>query len=163
VSTKRFLVFLVILVLLASITVPALAKKPDKYSDSFPQSFPVASCDGFDVMLEGMLNVDVTVYYDNDGNEDRTKLHLTSNDRYYTIPDMGKEAWGPITINVFLEAGETKAAGVNAKLTIPGEGTILIDAGQIKIDADDNIVFLKGNHQLMEGDFDKLCTWFAEP
>jgi hypothetical protein len=158
--TKRFSLIFVIVVLLAGITTPALAKKPDRYSFEIDQVFPIADCGEFDVLVEGTLFVDSTVFYDEDGNFVREKWDVTTDDRYYS-PQTGKEARDSVTFNTFwFENWEVKTVGLSLKLTIPGEGTLLINAGHLKWDAAGNIVFVKGNYG--KEDYDKFCAWFAE-
>jgi len=56
-------------------------------------------------------------------------------------------------------------AGIQFRLTIPGEGTVLMDVGRLVFDADFNITFEAGQHPVYypeEGAFEKLCVWFAE-
>lgn len=157
---RRFILIFIIVVLLASITTPALAIEPDKSSSMIPQDFHVADCGDFEVRIEGTLYYGETVFYDKDGNFDRFRWHITTDDLYYTVPDTGKEARGSTTFNWTAGIGVDMTVGPTYKLTIPGEGTILINAGHLAWDADGNLVFVKGNYA--KEDYAKLCSWFGE-
>jgi hypothetical protein len=52
--------------------------------------------------------------------------------------------------------------GLNLAFTAPGWGVILLDAGQYVIDwITGEFVFEAGPHQGVNGDYDKLCQYFA--
>ena len=78
----------------------------------------------------------------------------------YTSLDTGKEARDSVTFSWTWGIGVDKVVGVTYKLTQPGEGTLLINAGHLEWDADGNLVFIKGNYG--KEDYDKFCAWFAE-
>lgn len=165
---KKILVAFTIAVILGTMTLPALAKPPDHFSEIFdePPLF-IADCGDFEVLTQGStLYLDGTVHYDKEGNPTKIITHYWAEDVYWS-PETGKEV--PMETNLLtsledLESGEIRSAGIQFRLTIPGEGTILMDVGRLVFDYPD-ITFEAGQHPVYfpeEGDFEKLCAWFAE-
>jgi hypothetical protein len=80
------------------------------------------------------------------------------------VPETGEALFGATNgLNVFAEdlEGSWTNTGLLYHLNIPGVGAVLIDAGRIIRDADGNVLFVAGNHQLILGD-DVLCAALGE-
>jgi hypothetical protein len=52
-------------------------------------------------------------------------------------------------------------AGLRFILTVPTLGVVLLDAGRVEFDADGEIVFDGGSHQLILGDVEGFCAFFT--
>ena len=51
--------------------------------------------------------------------------------------------------------------GLRFRVAFPGLGVVLLDAGRIVFDADGNVVFEAGPHQIVNEDFAEFCAAFA--
>jgi hypothetical protein len=57
--------------------------------------------------------------------------------------------------------GQTASVGMRFRVAFPGLGVVLLDAGRIVFDADGNVVFEAGPHQVFNEDFTEFCAAFA--
>ena len=166
---KKILVAITIAIILGAMALPVLAKPPDHFFVSFAEApFLIADCGDYEVWTRDyQIYLNGTIHYDKEGNSTRIIQHW-SGDGFFWSPETGKEVY--MDSNLFnsvdvLETGDTKSAGVQFRLTIPGEGTILMDVGRIIFNPFPNITFEAGQHPVYfpeEGATDKLCAWFAE-
>lgn len=166
---KKITLALIITFLLAAMAVPALAKPPDHFSIWFPEApLLIADCGDFTVETKDyIIYLDGTVHFDKDGNPIKAITHW-SGEGFYWSPETGKEV--PMQSNLFnsveyFDTGETISAGIQFKLTLPGEGTILMDVGRMVFEPYPVITFTAGQHPVYfpdEGGLEKLCAFFAE-
>jgi len=138
----------------------AWAVPPVHIAGSEQGNDPIADCGTFEVWDEFTLNFRGTEHYDRDGNLVRVVEHVWGTDRLYS-PDTGKSL-SPASYNqgetVDLVEGQVRVSGVIFRITVPGSGAIFLDVGRYIIDFDEGLVFLAGQHQFFEGDFDGLCA-----
>lgn len=165
----KMLAAMIVAILFAAVALPALAKPPDQFSDTYTEEpLMIADCGDFEVWTRGSQIVyDGMIHYDREGNPTRIITRWWSQDTFWN-PDNGKEAAveGKLFNTIDLPAtGETVAMGIQFKLTLPGEGTLLVDVGRIVFDPFPTIVTAVGHHPYWlpePGDFDKLCAYFAD-
>jgi hypothetical protein len=84
-----------------------------------------------------------------------------------TNPATGATATGHQAINIELDPTSPSPrtvsfAGLRFILTVPTLGVVLLDAGRVEFDADGEIVFSGGSHQLILGDVEGFCAFFAQ-
>ncbi len=77
-----------------------------------------------------------------------------------TNPLNGKTATGVDNWLEVFDVGseEFSIRGLVFHFNFPGAGVVLIDAGILTFDADDNVILVGGPHQVFEGDFEALCA-----
>jgi hypothetical protein len=69
-----------------------------------------------------------------------------------------------VAIARFNPDGSVKSFTINGTVNsfvIPGVGSVLLDAGTVVFDSEDNIVKIGGPHQQLEGDVDGFCSALA--
>lgn len=137
------------LLLLAATTLPARAAAPvfDR-STAISDNEVVANCGDFLLVFDGVASISWTTFLDNGGVPQRVTLHGVSNGML-SNPITGKAlADEPSVMNMTLdlEAGTTTQAGAWWTVTVPGEGSILIEAGRLVFDGSGPPVFIAGPH-----------------
>ena len=125
----------------------------------------LVECGTFDIRDDFVLEGTATTFYDSNGEPVRIRFHFTAVDRFYNS-DTGKEytATTANTIDfVDLQSGQLDAMGLEYHLTVPGVGVVILDAGKLIFDAQGNVVFESGQHQILgsETDTDKFCQVLA--
>src|SRR5215203_1534467 len=125
----------------------------------------LVNCDGFDIRDDFIQRGTQTTFYDRNGEHVRDRFHFRYVDRFYNS-ETGKEytATTANTIDfVDLQSGQLDAMGLEYQLTIPGVGLVILDAGKLIFDAQGNVVFESGQHQILgsETDTDKFCQVLA--
>jgi hypothetical protein len=137
----------------------AAAVPPVQIAGSDQGNTLVADCGTFQVWDEFTLNWRGTEHYDQDGNPVRVVEHVWGVDRLYNA-DSGKSFGGSFNQGemVDLVEGQVKVGGIIFRITVPGSGAVLLDVGRFIFDFDEGIVFLAGQHQVIEGDLEGLCA-----
>jgi len=155
----RFVSIIVVLVLLASSTVPVAAKPPTRYT-ILTSGTGEYDCGTFKIANEWSQESVYTEFFDKQGDLIRLwgMLRITE-----TYSHGGKVAMGKnnLVIAVDFTDGEPnriRNMGIAYHVVLPGVGTIFIDAGYAEMAAPEWELILHGNHQYYSGDFDKLCA-----
>lgn len=166
---KKILVAIIIAILIGTMALPVFAKRPDRFTDSFTEApMLIADCGDYEVWTkDSQLYLNGTIHYDNEGSPIMIITHWKVEDTYWS-PETLKEV--SVDVKLFnsvevLATGEFQSAGIQFRLTLPGEGTILMDVGRYVFDADFNIIFKSGKHPVFfpeEGGTEKLCAFFAD-
>ena len=166
---KKILMATTITILLSVMALPVLANPPDHFSDFYEEApWTIADCGDFTVETrDTTIYLNGTIHYDKGGNMIKAITHWRG-DGVYWSPETGKEVnMDSNLINTFdyYETGETIATGIQFKITVPGEGTILMDVGRMVFQPFPNVIWEAGQHPVLlpedEG-FDKLCAYFAD-
>lgn len=126
----------------------------DMFTDEETCAFPI------DVRFVGRL--EITSFFDRHGGLVRVQIR-GSDVGTATNPANGKTARG-VDHYMFIErvrTGETATVGLFVHMNVPGAGIVLIDAGNVVVDADGNIVHAGGPHDLIDGNFSALCAALA--
>src|SRR5215210_5527772 len=121
----------------------------------------LVNCDGFDIRDDFIQRGTQTTFYDRNGEPVRDRFHFRYVDRFYNS-ETGKEytATTANTIDfVDLQSGQLDAMGLEYQLTIPGVGLVVLDAGKLIYDAEGNLIFESGQHQILGSnpDTEKFC------
>jgi hypothetical protein len=99
-----------------------------------------------------------TLYFDKRGNVERTLLHL------YTFATWTNPRSGQSLIErdhlfaIVYPDLSSWDIGLNYHLSLPRGRVILVDAGKLVGDADQNIVFEAGRHPIEDGDVAAMCA-----
>ena len=142
---------------------PALAAPPTTRTFLLQGTQLLANCDGFQVFDDYDATVDVTTFYDKDGN--RVEIHQAINgtDTYrQSVTGQSITMGTHFMVHIDLQVGQNSSAGLQYHLMIPGLGHVLLDAGRTVYDfSTGTFIFLAGPHQVATGDTSGLCAAFA--
>jgi hypothetical protein len=158
-----WLALCVSLVVGLAVIAPAAAVPPERIviEDIHIEQVDSTSCDfPFLEVFDG--RVTITTYFDDNGNPIRVQFHLPFHGT------LTNEATGEsvsadqvLQVSVELEEGTESDVGLRFRVVFPGLGVVLLDAGKVVFDADGNVVFEAGPHQIVNEDFAEFCAAFA--
>lgn len=142
---------------------PAVAVPPEKVviEDLHIEQVDSSSCDfPFLEVFDG--RVTITTFFDNEGNPIRVTFHLPFHGTL-TNEATGESVSADQVLQETddLEEGTVSWLGLRFRVTFPGLGVVLLDAGKIVFAADGNVVFEAGPHQVVNGDFAGFCAALA--
>lgn len=146
-----------------AVVVPAGAVPPEKvvFEDIHIVQVDNTSCDfPFLEVFDG--RVTITTFFDEDANPTRLTFHLPFHGTL-TNEATGESVSADQVLKetVDLEEGTDSLVGMRFRVAFPGLGVVLLDAGRIVFDADGNVVFEAGPHQVFNEDFTEFCAAFA--
>jgi hypothetical protein len=123
--------------------------------------FALGHCDSFDIMAEVEGDVTAHRFIDDAGNLWRVILQAQGTDTFFNSVTTAKAYSTRFHEALIINPGLSAVGGLDADqvhLTIPGAGAVLLDVGvHVFIRAND-LEITPGQHQILEGDFDALCT-----
>jgi hypothetical protein len=123
----------------------------------------IAECGEFDVLTDFVVDGQSTIFFDSAGNPDYARVHLTFVDFYYNS-ETGEGFTEHEHSNTLLDlpsGEEVTSSGVSYRVTVPGEGVVLLEAGRLEFNEAGEVVFVAGPHQVLSQDTDKLCEALA--
>jgi hypothetical protein len=123
----------------------------------------IADCGDFDVLTDFVLDLATITFFDSAGNPDYARVHYTFHDFYYNS-ETGKGFAETESGNNLIDLpgeNEVTSAGLSYRVTVPGGGAVLLQAGRLVFDDAGDVVFEAGPHQVLSGDTDKLCEALA--
>ena len=123
----------------------------------------IAECGEFDVLTDFVVDGQSTIFFDSDGNPDYARVHLRFVD-FYSNSETGEGFSEHEHSNTLLDlpsGEEVTSSGVSYRVTVPGEGVVLLEAGRLEFNEAGEIVFVAGPHQVLSQDTDKLCEALA--
>ncbi len=136
----------------------AVADKPLTFTEQFEVT-DVVNCGDFDAIAEFVERDRVIVFFDNEGNPVRFQIHanfrgiVTNSVTGKSVPDRAD-----FTIFEDFVEGTTALVGKKFGITVPGEGIAVHDTGNIVFDADFNVIFVGGPHQVNLEGLTALCA-----
>ena len=155
----RLLALLAFVSILALVASPASARQPQREVVRESGSFLAADCGGGVVLTETFTQVQTfTVFFDASGNPIRLQLVanfvgvITNSASGNTYRDPGHDM---VVLDVV--SGSVTIHGEFFAIVAPGVGIVVQDTGRITFDADGNIIFQAGPHQMLTGTAD-LCS-----
>jgi len=160
---RLILTTLTSIMMVLSLVVPASADQPDKITFTVEiTQVDNTSCD-FPFLEEFEGRITITTYFDSGGDPIRVMLHLPF-DGTLTNQETGTSvsATQDLIVVEDLEAGTTTFVGVRFRVNFPGLGHVLLDVGKIVFDADGNVIFEAGPHQVINEDFEAFCEVLSE-
>lgn len=124
---------------------------------SVPFTFADLCPQGFTLVNSGRADIRQTIFFDRLGTPARTQAHFHLRATIMNA-STGKSLRNNADFTVFtdLVTGVTEVAGKTMILTDRGKGIIVQDAGKITFDADGNVIFEAGAHDLQNGDAPSL-------
>jgi hypothetical protein len=123
----------------------------------------IAECGEFDVLTDFVVDGQSTIFFDSAGNPDYARVHLRFVDFFYNS-ETGEGFTEHEHSNTLLDlpsGEEVTSSGVSYRVTVPGEGVVLLEAGRLEFNEAGGIVFVAGPHQVLSQDTDKLCEALA--
>ena len=123
----------------------------------------IAECGEFDVLTDFVVDGQSTIFFDSAGNPDYARIHLRFVDFYYNS-ETGEGFTEHEHSNTLLDlpsGEEVTSSGVSYRVTVPGEGVVLLEAGRVEFNEAGEVVFVAGPHQVLSQDTDKLCEALA--
>jgi hypothetical protein len=133
----------------------ASSRKPLIQDFTAPFEFTLGCPQGFTLINAGIAEVHQITFYDAQGEPARTQAHfrlrgtLTNSVSGASLPNRAS-----FTVFTNLVTGVTTVTGAPFHLTAPGRGIVVQDAGRITFDAEGNVVFEAGRHDLIDADFE---------
>lgn len=161
--TRLILATLTSLAMVLSLISPASADQPEKLTFSVEiTQIDDTTCD-FPFLEEFEGRITITTFFDGEGNPIRVQLHLPF-DGTLTNQETGTSvsATQDLIVVEDLEAGTTTFVGVRFRVNFPGRGHVLLDVGRVVFDADGNVIFEAGPHQVINEDFEAFCEALSE-
>jgi hypothetical protein len=103
----------------------------------------------------------VRTFYDREGNIVKTILS-NFNQRFTSTASANGKTLSTNYPLVFItdDDGADIRVGLRNAYHVPGAGVVLLDAGRLVFDADGDLVFEAGQHQLLNGSVDAFCGYF---
>jgi hypothetical protein len=136
----------------------AFAASPEQVTIQEEGTEFIADCGDFDVLADYVLDMRIITYFDRAGDPDSSKVHFQFQSFYYNSETGEGFAETETGTDVFdIETGELTSHGLSYRVTVPGGGAVLLQAGRIVYDEAGNVVFEAGPHQVLSGDTEKLC------
>jgi hypothetical protein len=115
----------------------------------------IAECGEFDVLTDFVVDGQSTIFFDSAGNPDYARVHLRFVDFYYNS-ETGEGFTEHEHSNTLLDlpsGEEVTSSGVSYRVTVPGEGVVLLEAGRLEFNEAGGIVFVAGPHQVLSEPF----------
>jgi hypothetical protein len=123
---------------------------------SVPFTFADPCPQGFTLVNSGRADIRQTIFFDRLGTPVRTQAHFHLRATIMNT-STGKSLRNNADFTVFdLVTGVTEVVGKAMILTDRGKGIIVQDAGKITFDAEGNVIFEAGVHDLQNGDAPSL-------
>jgi hypothetical protein len=143
-----------------ALAAPAAAVPPEKVviEDLHIEQVDSTSCDfPFREVFDG--RVTITTFFDEQGNPTRVTFHLPFHGTLTNEATGESVSADQVLVETDdLEEGTISWLGLRFRVTFPGLGVVLLDAGKIVFDADGNVVFEAGPHQVVNEDFAEFCA-----
>ncbi len=165
-SNKTVVFLLTIGLVVAAIAPSASAAKPVTESGAFfVNGGFIGECDDGDIILE---DVEIVyrdrLYFDKDENLTRIRSHLSVDGIVYRYDPIEEERGkslpevGHANFTIYPEDGILVQAGLTSRVTLPGSGHVLLDAGRFILQFDPfEILWEAGPHQHLNGEVDEIC------
>lgn len=150
-----FLVAAAVALLTLPLAVSAAPPEVESFNDEVSFTFAGPCPNGVTLVGTFMEEVRVTTFFDQAGNPVRAQIKV-NHFGVITNPVTGESVEDPIhqTIIVDLVDGTTTQVGLVFSATVPGVGVVFHDVGRVVFDAEDNLIFEAGPHDVFhtEGD-----------
>jgi hypothetical protein len=148
----RFLLVAALAVVPLALAAPASAAPPTVETFHEEGTAPIASCDGFDIVVNFTVDIVERTFYDNTGEPIRIQVQIQGEGQLVnTVTGASNTGSGPIMLIVDLEAGTETTVGLVFHNNVPGEGIVALQAGRVTIDEDGNVLFSAGPQPGFEG------------
>lgn len=154
---------LLAVVLALAVSVPVSAAPPTRSTFLLQGTEALADCGSFQVLDDYDVLLDITNYYDKDG--DLVEIHTAINGTDTFRNSVTGEAitmGSHFMVHYDVATGVNSSTGLKYHLTVPGLGSVLLQVGHsIYNTSTGTWEFVAGPHQLKEGDTAGLCAAFS--
>jgi len=162
---RRFLMFTSLTTLMAiGFASPAFARQPDVQTfHNEGTDHVITSCGNFLAIEKNWVqDIRVTTYFDNEGNPVRVQVHVDFDGTVMnSVTGLSLKDPAHYTAIVDLKTGTETDVGLIYGITVPGKGIAVLDAGKVVFDAEGNITFEAGPHQLLHEGHSIICDALA--
>jgi hypothetical protein len=143
------------------LALPARATPPESYIFA-ATAFDSVSCAGFEAKIERSFTGRETAYFDQRGNVVRVQV-VADMRGSVTNAVTGKAVAlrGHILLLIDLTAASTVFVGPVIMANAAGAGAVIEDTGRIVFDADGNVTFAAGPHDVIDGEGAVFCLAVA--
>lgn len=156
------------LLLLAFGCPDSFAGKPNSHSLGYFDLLEVVDCGDYSVMDDARVYANVKDFVGNEGNIERSHIHLSATDNFYRSDDPGgNSVTGKARINTrvfFDEAGQPlwEPEVILGAIRVSGTGVLILEVGTLDIGPDDWEVNFTADrfHDWTSADFEALCAHF---
>jgi hypothetical protein len=149
---SRFLLVLALALAPLALAAPASATPPTVETFHEEGTAPIASCDGFDIVVNFTVDIVERTFYDNTGEPIRIQIQIQGEGELVnTVTGATNTGSGPTMDIIDLEAGTDTTVGLVFHNNLPGEGIVALQAGRITVDEDGNVLFSAGSQPGFEG------------
>ncbi len=162
-SLRAFLVGIIAIIAFGSVST-ALAVPPlkEKFGPFDDVGFFVTDCGDFNVLLDFTIQGHFIVFFDKDGNPVKVSEHFEfPNDVYYNSesPEVSFTGNGVQNLHFDYVDNNLAIAGLQFKLTIPGQGVIFHEVGRLFIDlVTGDVLMQAGPADFSDGNTAALCA-----
>jgi hypothetical protein len=140
----------------------ASAAEPETETTHKEGTAVIANCGGFKVLDDFVEDGRMTTFFDSAGNPDYARVYVQIRDFFYNSKTgEGFAETNTISTVIDLQSGAEETVGLPYHVTVPGEGVVLLDAGKVIFNAEGEVVFEAGLHQVLSGDTEKFCDALA--
>lgn len=128
-----------------ALAVPASATEPTVETFHFEGTNPVASCEGFDIIVNYSVDVVARTFYDNTGEPVRDQIQFQGEGELVnTVTGATNTGASPDMLIFDYQAGTLTDVGLRFHNNLPGEGIVALQAGRIIYDENGNVLFSAG-------------------
>jgi hypothetical protein len=151
------------MVVMLALAGSASAAKPEPQTIHEEATELIADCGDFQVLTDYVADFRYLTFFDSAGNPEYARVHFTFHEFYYnSVTGVGfaETETGTNLVDLPSDA-EVTSSGLSYRVTVPGGGVVLLDAGRLVFNEAGEAVFEAGPHQVLRGDTDKLCAALA--
>ena len=145
-----------ILILIPLFTVSA--GKPEHIILDVDDTWDAADCGDFIIQVHNVGKLYIVI----DWEAMRATIRGETEDSFYRTDGVGPvySSRGAFRQVYRLDQGKGHMDLGGVVIAVPGAGAILVNAGRVYYDNDDNLISYSGNLQSMDGDINRLCAAF---
>jgi hypothetical protein len=138
----------------------ASAATPERETSHAEGTAQITHCGDFSVLYDWVADLRILTYFDSAGNPDYVRVHAIFHNFVYSTENP-EEGFAAIeSRNNLFDFPIVATSGLRFRLTVPGEGVVLLSAGRVVVEDDAEVVFQAGPRPVGE-DYDRLCEVFA--
>jgi hypothetical protein len=146
----------------------ALAVPP--YKETLPPQqflgYPAADCGTLDILVDWTAEIFIKVYFDKDGNWTKyvEQHRVVGNSVWYNSVNPEISFLGGPGENetyTWYPDGRYIVTGLSVKITVPGSGLMILDAGRTVFDTETGEILVQSGPSDYYGDTTALCELFA--
>jgi hypothetical protein len=138
----------------------ALAIPPQINTFHFDRTFTDTGLCGFPIDVHDEGDVRLAFHFDRDRNIQWVNVTTSQYRITLTNTETGLPLWTPSPEHIIETAFDTTNTGLVVRFVLPGVGLLTLDAGLVSFNNSGDVT-ISGQHMLLEGDVEALCTALA--